>query len=95
MAKTTQIIKENTMKERKDVKFVILDADDIDYIDFSEVLQTSPTSMRYSVDRSKTFVKYKGEQPDFIFEITNDLIGKKEYSHEEFIKIVNGPEWTL
>ena len=95
MAKTTQIIKENTMKERKDVKFVILDADDIDYIDFSEVLQTSPTSMRYSVDRSKTFVKYKGEQPDFIFEITNDLIGKKEYSHEEFIEIVNGPEWTL
>jgi|TARA_Y100000310_G_scaffold65243_1_gene60764 hypothetical protein len=80
---------------REDVKFVILDADDIDYIDFSEVLQTSPTSMRYSVDRSKTFVKYKGEQPDFIFEITNDLIGKKEYSHEEFIKIVNGPEWTL
>ena len=55
---------------REDVKFVILDADETDYIDFTEILQTSPSSMRYSIDRSKTFVKYRGDQPDFIFEIT-------------------------
>ena len=80
---------------REDVKFVILDADEIDYIDFTEVLQTSPSSMRYSMDRSKTFVKYRGDQPDFIFEITDDLIGKEEYSHQEFLEIINGSEWTI
>jgi hypothetical protein len=83
------------MKLREDVKFVILDADDVDYIDFAEVLQTSPSFMRYSMDRTKTFVKYKGEQPDFIFEITNDLVGKKEYTHEEFLEILGTKEWTL
>jgi len=80
---------------REDVKFVILDADETDYIDFTEILQTSPSSMRYSIDRSKTFVKYRGDQPDFIFEITDDLVGKKEYSHQEFLEIINGSEWTL
>ena len=83
------------MRSREDVKYVILDADEIDYIDFADVLQSSPSTMRYSIDRSKTFVKYKGEQPDFIFEITNDLIGRKEYSHQEFLEIINGSEWTL
>ena len=54
---------------REDVKYVILNSDEVDQIDFAEVLQSSPTSMRYSIDRTKTFVKYEGEQPDFIFEI--------------------------
>jgi hypothetical protein len=83
------------MKSREDVKFVILSADEADCVDFADVLQSSPSSMRYSVDRSKTFVKYKGEQPDFIFEITNDLIGKREYSHGEFLEILGTKEWTL
>jgi len=83
------------MRLREDVKYVILDADEIDYIDFADVLQSSPSTMRYSIDRSKTFVKYKGEQPNFIFEITKDLIGRKEYSHQEFLEIINGSEWTL
>ena len=83
------------MRLREDVKYVILDADEIDYIDFADVLQSSPSRMRYSIDRSKTFVKYKGEQPDFIFEITKDLIGRKEYSHGEFLEILGTKEWTL
>jgi hypothetical protein len=80
---------------REDVKFVILSADEVDCVDFADVLQSSPTSMRYSIDRSKTFVKYKGDQPDFIFEITNDLVGRKEYSHREFLEIIGTEEWTL
>ena len=83
------------MRSREDVKFVILSADEVDCVDFADVLQSSPSSMRYSMDRSKTFVKYKGEQPDFIFEITNDLIGKKEHTHQEFLEILNTKEWTL
>lgn len=79
---------------REDVKFVILNEDEVDYIDFTEVLQTGPFSLRYSIDRSKTFVKYKGDQPEFIFEITDDLVGKKEYSHKEFLEIIGTKEWT-
>jgi|TARA_B110000196_G_scaffold255237_1_gene225170 hypothetical protein len=79
---------------REDLKFVILNEDEVNCVDFTEVQQTSPASMRYSLDRSKTFVKYKGEQPEFIFEITNDLVGRKEYSHQEFLEILSTEEWS-
>ena len=80
---------------RRDTKFIILNEDEVDYIDFTEVLQDSPSSLRYSADRKKTFVKYKGDQPDFVFEMTNDLIGKREYSHEEFLEVLERDEWAL
>ena len=78
---------------RKSTKFIILNENEVDYIDFTEVLQDSPSSLRYSADRSKTFVKYRGDHPDFVFEITNDLVGKREYSHDEFIKVLERDEW--
>ena len=79
------------MKERK---YIILDATEVDYIDFSEVLETEVGTLRFSLDGSKTFVKYLGDQPDFVFEITKDLIGRKEHSQKEFLKILQGEEWT-
>jgi len=75
-------------------KFIILDISEVDHIDFSEVLESEVGTLRFSVDGTKTFVKYFGDQPDFAFEITNDLVGKKEYSHKEFLKILEGEEWT-
>ena len=32
-------------------------------IDFSEVMETSVDTLRKSVDESKSFVKYEGDQP--------------------------------
>jgi hypothetical protein len=78
----------------KDKKYIILDAEEVDYIDFSRVMQTELGSLRFSVDGSKTFVKYCGDQPDFVFEITKDLVGKKEYNQKEFLEILKGKEWT-
>ena len=78
----------------KDKKYIILDTEEVDYIDFSQVMQTELGSLRFSVDGSKTFVKYLGDQPDFVFEITKNLVGKKEYSHKEFLEILKGEEWT-
>ena len=67
--------------------YVIIDASEVANVDFDEVLETSPDTLRYSVDRTKTFVKYEGTQPFF-------LLGKTEYSHEEILSILSGPEWT-
>ena len=78
---------------RNDTKYAIINASEVDLIDFSQVLQTNVNSLRFSVDRSKTFIKYKGDQPEFIFEITKDLIGRKEYSHPEFLELLKGEEW--
>ena len=67
-------------------KYIIIEKSEVGMIDFSEVMQTSEYTLRWDKEGTKTFVKYRGDQPDFAFEITNDLIGKTEYSHQEFLK---------
>ena len=68
-------------------KYVIINADEVDSVDFDQVDETSADTIRYSVDGSKTFVKYEGEQPSF-------LNGKQEYTHSEIITILATDEWT-
>jgi hypothetical protein len=69
-------------------RWVIIDKDEVSSVDFSQVLETSADTLRYSNDKSKTFVKYEGSQPSF-------LSGKTEYSHSEILAILNdvGGEW--
>ena len=79
----------------KDSKYIIIYKDEVDLIDFSSVLETNTNTLRWSIDGEKTFVKYNGDQPDFVFEdITDDLVGRKEYNHEEFLEILKTAEWT-
>jgi hypothetical protein len=82
------------MEQHTQRKYVIIKKEDVDKIDFSKVMQTSPLSMRYSLDDTKTFIKYEDEQPDFCFSISQNAIGLREYAHEEFLEILKGKEWT-
>ena len=56
--------------------------------------QTSPDSLRYSLDKKNFLLKYKGEQPDFVFNMTQDAVGLEEYSHGEILKILKDKEWA-
>ena len=67
--------------------YCIIDASDVSSVDFDQVAETSADTLRYSLDGTKTFVKYEGTQPSF-------LLGKTEYTHEEILTILRGPEWT-
>ena len=71
-------------------KYVIISKDDVSSVDFSQVLETSANTLRYSNNGNKTFVKYKGSQPSF-------LSGKTEYSHSEILAILNevDGEWYV
>ena len=69
------------------ITYVIIDASEVANIDFDQVAETSADTLRYSVEGTKTFVKYEGTQPFF-------LLGKTEYTHEEILTILSGPEWT-
>tara|TARA_R100001244_G_scaffold123956_1_gene93740 strand:- start:25 stop:267 length:243 start_codon:yes stop_codon:yes gene_type:complete len=68
-------------------KYVIIDASEVGSVDFSEVMETSADTLRYSVDETKTLVKFTGDTPSF-------LEGKTEYNHSEILNILSGPEWT-
>ena len=66
-------------------RWVIIDKDEVDSIDFTKVMETSKDTLRYSLDGSKTFVKYEGDQPSF-------LSGKTEYTHAEILAILNADD---
>ena len=71
-------------------KYVILNTSEVDSVDFTQVLQTSKETLRYTKDGSKFLLKYDGTQPSF-------LSGKTEYTHSEILAIldnVNG-DWYI
>lgn len=67
--------------------YVIIDASEVSSVDFDQVAETSANTLRYSLDGTKTFVKYEGTQPSF-------LSGKTEYTHSEILTILAGGEWS-
>ena len=68
-------------------KYVILTAEEAESIDFSKVLETSADTLRWSVDETKTFVKYvTGSKPSF-------LSGKTALSHEQIRTALATDEW--
>ena len=69
-------------------KYVIINADAVSSVDFSQVDETSEDTIRYSVDGSKTFVKFDSDTtPSF-------LDGKTQYSHSEILAILATDEWS-
>ena len=67
--------------------YVIIDASEVASVDFDKILETSADTLIYSLDGSKTFVKFEGDTPSF-------LIGKTQYTQEEILNILSGPEWS-
>ena len=66
-------------------KYVIINKEMIEAVDFKLVIETSSSTLRYNLDGSQTIIKFIGEIPSF-------LDGEKIYSHNEIIKTINNPE---
>tara|TARA_B100001027_G_scaffold104076_1_gene71611 strand:+ start:2300 stop:2545 length:246 start_codon:yes stop_codon:yes gene_type:complete len=75
------------MYQLKMRKYVIINSSDVSSIIFGQVLETSASTLRYSVNGSQTFVKFEGETPSF-------LEGKNQYSHDEILTILATDSWT-
>jgi hypothetical protein len=71
--------------------FAIFSLTEIDKIDFTQVLETNETTVRKSVNETKTFVKWDGEQPEFVSTLTT-LEGP--YTYSEILDILSGEEWS-
>ena len=67
--------------------YVILNADEVVDINFSEVIEDSAATLRFSLDGDKTFVKFEGDTPDF-------LVGKTTNTHSEMLAILQTEEWS-
>jgi hypothetical protein len=71
-------------------KYCIIDFAEVESIpvDFDAVLETNAETLRKTLDGTKTFIKYEGDQPAF-------LSGKTEYSHSEILTILRGSDWSF
>ena len=68
-------------------KYTIISKDDVAFIDFELILESNVSQLHYSLDGSKTLVKYRDEQPSFLW-------GKTEYTHAEILEVLATDEWT-
>jgi hypothetical protein len=73
-------------------KYVVVFVSELDQIDFNQVMETSIDTVRRSIDGNLTFVKYEGEMPSSIAALTNK---SQEFTHEQFLIILAGPDWTV
>jgi len=82
---------ETQLQDYENRKFMIFNVSELNQIDFTKVLETSADTVRKSVDETKTFVKWDGNIPDCV----NNLTTKEgPYTYEEILVILAGPEWT-
>ena len=71
--------------------FVIFSLTELNKIDFTQVLEISAETLRRSVDDTKSFIKWDGEQPEFVSTLET-LEGP--YTYEEILEILSTPEWS-
>ena len=67
--------------------YVIYNMENVSNINFSEIVQRNEETLRLSVDKTKTVLKFVGDTPAF-------LVGLQQYNHSEILEIIATPEWT-
>lgn len=74
-----------------DRKFMIFNVSELDIINFDEVLETSIDTVRKSVNETKTFVKWEGNMPTCVQNLTTS---EGPYTYDEIYDILFTEEWT-
>ena len=69
------------------MKYVLILAEEISNVNFSQVLETSQNTLRYSLNNNQALLKFEGETPSF-------LEGKITYDYEAIMEILNSPTWA-
>jgi hypothetical protein len=72
-------------------QYLIFPTTQLSKVDFTQVLETSEDTVRKSIDSTKTFVKWSGEQPSFVSTLDNT---EGPYTHDEIIEILSTEEWS-
>ena len=75
-----------------DRKYMIFNAVELNQIDFSQVEETSIDTVRKSINETKTFVKWDGDMPECIANLTTK---EGPYTYDEILAILQTEEWTI
>jgi hypothetical protein len=69
--------------------YVIVNTSDLELLDYGQLLTTSSETTIRNLKGDKAIVKYQGDMPSTIDELTTKTI----HTHEEILVIVNSDEW--
>jgi hypothetical protein len=72
-------------------KYVVFDLTEVDTIDFSQVMETSASTLRKNLAETQSFVKYEGDMPASVTALTTK---STEYNHADILALLAGTDWT-
>ena len=71
--------------------YLVIKTSELGAVDFSQVLETSTNTVRRSLDGTKTFIKWEGDQPAFVASLTGT---EGPYTNAELRAILDTDVWT-
>ena len=71
--------------------YLVIKTSELEAVDFSQVLETSTNTVRRSLDGTKTFIKWEGDQPAFVSNLTGT---EGPYTNVELKAILDTDVWT-
>ena len=71
--------------------YLIIKVSELDSVDFNQVCETSAETVSRSLDDTKTFIKWEGNQPSFVSGLTET---EGPYTNEEIRAILATDAWT-
>ena len=69
------------------MNYTILNTEELESVDFNQILETSANSLRYNNAKTEFLLKFEGNTPSF-------LEGKTLYDYDGIMEILNSPAWT-
>ena len=73
------------------ITYITINTTEIELVNFNEVLETSETTLRLSVNGLQTLLKWEGSEPSFVANLSSY---DGPYTHSEILAIMATPEWT-
>ena len=71
--------------------YLIIQSSELSKVDFSQVLETSASTVRKSIDGTKTFIKWEGDTPSFVSNLTST---EGPYTHSQIRTILDTDAWV-
>jgi hypothetical protein len=82
---------EEILQNYEQREFMIFSVSELNKIDFTQVHETSENTVRKSIDGLKTFVKWDGNIPECVANLTTN---EGPYTYDEILRIMATEEWT-
>lgn len=72
-------------------KYLVILTSELSKVDFNQILERNISELGFSIDGSKTFIRWQSEtDPTFLVDLSYT---EGPYNNLEMITILSGPEW--